>query len=171
MVTTTLRFSDGRVVRLVETDHHVDVRQSGFTIRRYLALITFPILINSVNPAYYKHIIKRNTPLYSGTSLIQTGDFNVGTYIDKNLETRVIDLSDTKQTIENTKDIEHIMKSLERIEKNIALLPTKSDIEGVKTDVKYQIEHKVNKVLLYLLGVAGLVALDVILPIILNALK
>jgi len=126
------------------------------------AKIVIPALICLTRPVLQRIEDLQNfsNQTYYGQENTQT--HALGLYFSSQNETGAINMTETRQTIENTKDIEYISKTLDEIKDVLKTLPRKVDIENL--ELKIDVAIKNNTINNYKL-IAGVLFTSIIAPL------
>ena len=126
------------------------------------AKIVIPTLICLSRP-----VIQKLDETQQLNNLVNYGQENIqsltlGSYFNAQYETSAINMTEKRQTIENTKDIEYISKTIDEIKDVLKTLPRKVDIENL--ELKIDAAIKQNTINNYKL-IAGVVFTSIIAPL------
>ena len=127
------------------------------------AKIVIPALICLTRPVLQRVEDLQNisNQTYYGQENTQT--HALGLYSSSQYEIGAINMTETKQTIENTKEIEFIYRTLGQIDKKIDNLATKDDLEKLSLTMKVDRNQKIiDRIIL----ICGIVFTAIIAPII-----
>lgn len=136
-------------VELVKPEFHFNK-----TTLNNVAKIIIPTLICLTRP-----VLQRLEDAHQVNSRLTFGQKNIqslalGSYFNMQYEMSAINMTETQQTIENTKEIEFIYRTLSGIDKKIDNLATKADLEKLTLTMKVDKNQKIIDRLILIGGIA-----------------